>query len=277
MDMPQASRRMALLIDGDNAQPSLLGPILDAAKEYGNVTVRRIYGDWSSQNMSGWKDASQTHAMQPVQQFSYVTGKNATDIALIIEAMDLLHSGTIDGFCIVSSDSDYTRLAIRIREQGLFIMGVGRSSTLKSFAEACSIFVHTEDLLVQSECKTNRNDLTPHGVHSVVVKCEEMKSESKAKQKSSSIQGETKKSAKEKSKNPAHHKWSKAVQQAVKEAAESDGWADMAAVGNRLHQRKPSFSSSSYGHRKLSMLIKTKPELFETNKTESTIKVRLKS
>ncbi len=178
--MTPESLHIAMLIDGDNAQPAMLEHILDATEKYGTVTVRRIYGDWSSPNMSGWKDASQTHAMQPVQQFCYVTGKNATDIALIIEAMDLLHSGTIDGFCIVSSDSDYTRLAIRIREKGLFVMGVGRSNTIKSFAHACNIFVHTEDLLAQSGHKANRNDLTPHGVPPVVSECEEMMSESKS-------------------------------------------------------------------------------------------------
>ena len=140
------TRLIAMLIDGDNAQPSLLQQILPEVARYGVITTRRIYGDWTTPNMSGWKDSLQTHAVQPVQQFRWTTGKNATDSALIIDAMDLLHSGTVSGFCIVSSDSDYTRLATRIREQGMFVMGVGRSDTPKSFVNACEVFVYTENL-----------------------------------------------------------------------------------------------------------------------------------
>lgn len=137
---------MALLIDGDNAQPSLIEPILAEAVKYGTMAVRRIYGDWTTPNMSGWKDALQGHAFQPQQQFRYTTGKNATDSALIIDAMDLLHSGRIDGFCIVSSDSDFTRLATRIREHGLFVMGIGEPKTPKAFVNACEVFVLTTNL-----------------------------------------------------------------------------------------------------------------------------------
>ena len=270
-------RQIAMLLDGDNAQPSLLEHVLAETAKYGIVTTRRIYGDWTTPNMSGWKESLHTHAIQPVQQFRYTTGKNATDSALIIEAMDLLHAGTVGGFCIVSSDSDYTRLAMRIREEGMFVMGVGRSNTIKSFAHACNIFVHTEDLLAQSGHKANRNDLTPHGVPPVVSECEEMKSESKVKHETSSVQSESAKPAKKKAKNSAHPEWSKTVKQAVKETAADEGWADMAAVGSRLHQLKPGFKSSKYGPSKLSTLIETKPDLFETKKADSTIKVRVRS
>ena len=135
------SRLLAMLIDGDNAQPSLIEHVLAEAAKYGVVTTRRIYGDWTEPQMSGWKDSLHSLAVQPVQQFRYTVGKNATDSALIIEAMDLLHSGSVGGFCIVSSDSDYTRLATRIRESGMFVMGVGRSNTPKSFVNACEVFV----------------------------------------------------------------------------------------------------------------------------------------
>ena len=118
--MTQGSRSLAMLTDGDNAQPSLLEHVLAEAAKYGTVTTRRIYGDWTTPEMSGWKDSLHSHAVQPQQQFRYTKGKHSTDSALIIDAMDLLHSGTVGGFCIVSSDSDYTRLATRIREQGLF-------------------------------------------------------------------------------------------------------------------------------------------------------------
>ena len=132
--MVSESRPIAMLIDGDNAQPSLIENALAETTKYGVVTTRRVwrvYGDWTTPQMSGWKDSLHSYAVQLMQQFRYTIGKNATDSALIIDAMDLLHGGTVGGFCIVSSDSDYTRLATRIREQGLFVMGVGRSNTPK--------------------------------------------------------------------------------------------------------------------------------------------------
>ena len=149
--MAAESLRIAMLIDGDNAQASLIEHILAETAKYGTVTTRRIYGDWTTPNMGGWKDSLHTYAVQPAQQFRYTTGKNATDSALIIEAMDLLHAGTVGGFCIVSSDSDYTRLAMRIREQGLFVMGIGRFNTPKSFVNACEVFAYTENLSPQSD------------------------------------------------------------------------------------------------------------------------------
>lgn len=139
-------RLLALLIDGDNAQPSLLEHMVAETAKYGLLTTRRIYGDWTHPQMSGWKNALHAFAVQPVQQFAYTKGKNATDSALIIDAMDLLHSGRLGGFCIVSSDSDYTRLATRIRESGLFVMGVGEKKTPESFVNACEVFVYSENL-----------------------------------------------------------------------------------------------------------------------------------
>ena len=139
---------IALLVDGDNAQPSLIEPILTEVSKHGSITTRRIYGDWTIPQMSGWKQVLQTYAIQPIQQFRYTVGKNATDSALIIDAMDLLHVGAVDGFCIVSSDSDYTRLATRIREEGLFVMGIGSRQTPSSLVNACEIFVYTENLTV---------------------------------------------------------------------------------------------------------------------------------
>ena len=136
---------------GTTPQPSLIENVLAETTKYGVVTTRRVYGDWTTPQMSGWKDSLHSYAVQPMQQFRYTVGKNATDSALIIDAMDLLHGGTVGGFCIVSSDSDYTRLATRIREQGLFVMGIGRSNTPKSFVNACEVFVYTENLSPQPE------------------------------------------------------------------------------------------------------------------------------
>ncbi|MBN2265959.1 MAG: NYN domain-containing protein, partial [Candidatus Aminicenantes bacterium] len=132
------TRKIALLIDGDNAQPSLIGQIMTEAGKYGLVTIRRIYGDWTTVNMSGWKNALHDNAIQPIQQFRYTIGKNATDSAMIIDAMDILHGHLVDGFCIVSSDSDYTRLATRIREMGFYVMGIGKRSTPKAFVNGCN-------------------------------------------------------------------------------------------------------------------------------------------
>ena len=155
------ARLLAMLIDGDNAQPSLLEHVLAEAAKYGLVTTRRIYGDWTDRQMSGWKESLHSLAVQPVQQFRYTKGKNATDSALIIDAMDLLHSGSVEGFCIVSSDSDYTRLATRIRESGMLVMGVGRKDTPDSFVNACEIFVYTENLSPKED-KGNQKKEKPH-------------------------------------------------------------------------------------------------------------------
>ena len=145
------SWRMAILIDGDNAQPSLIGNMLAETSKYGNVVIRRIFGDWTTANMNGWKDTLQTHAIQPIQQFRYTVGKNATDSAMIIDAMDVLYEDRVDGFCLVSSDSDYTRLATRIREKGVFVMGIGKKSTPRAFVNACDVFVFAENLQKENQ------------------------------------------------------------------------------------------------------------------------------
>ena len=232
-----------MLIDGDNAQPSLIEYVLAETAKYGIVTTRRIYGDWTTPQMSGWKDSLYSYAVQPVQQFRYTTGKNATDSALIIDAMDLLHSGAVQGFCIVSSDSDYTRLATRIREQGLFVMGVGRSNTPKSFVNACEVFVYTENLSPQTKRETPD------------VPVAEVESSD----------------------------WKETITRAIEQAAQDDGWAFLGAVGKYLRQLDPAFDPRNYGHKQLSLLVKSCPELIEMredSKTQggpSSVHVRLKS
>jgi hypothetical protein len=140
------SNRLAVLIDADNAPPGCATKLMNEIASYGTATVRRAYGDWTTPNLCGWRDHLHTLAIQPVQQFRLTTGKNATDSALIIEAMDLLHGSRLDGFCLVSSDSDFTRLATRIRESGLRVYGFGERKTPKPFVAACNEFVFTEDL-----------------------------------------------------------------------------------------------------------------------------------
>ncbi|MDB5018780.1 MAG: hypothetical protein JWQ84_3612 [Mucilaginibacter sp.] len=145
--MEKKTERIAILIDGDNAQAKLLKSILEEVAKYGKVTIRRIYGDWTKTNMNSWKDLLNELSFTPIQKFSYTSGKNSTDSALIIDAMDILHSGIVDGFCIVSSDSDYTGLAKRIREGGVFVMGVGEKKTPNAFVQSCEIFTYYENII----------------------------------------------------------------------------------------------------------------------------------
>jgi len=223
-------KRIALLIDGDNAQPSLIAQILAEAGKYGSVTIRRIYGDWTKANMSGWKDTLNNYAIQPIQQFRYTVGKNATDSAMIIDAMDILHSDLVDGFCIVSSDSDYTRLATRIRETGIFVMGVGKSTTPKAFVNACNVFIYTENLTTEVK-----------------------PAEKKPKQKGVE---EKKKSVEKTDPVPL-------LTKAIEMAMQEDGWANLATTGFYLHQLDPGFDPRTYGFKQLSSLFKSFPDKFE--------------
>ena len=231
-----------MLIDGDNAQPSLMEHVLAEAAKYGQVTTRRIYGDWTEQNMSGWKDTLHTHAIQPTQQFRYTTGKNATDSALIIDAMDLLHGGTVQGFCIVSSDSDFTRLATRIREQGLFVMGIGRKQTPQAFVRACEVFVQTENLAPQPKKQAKKTE--------------------KAQTDDAVV-------------------WTEMVSRAVEETTQDDGWAHLGNVGDYIRKVDSAFDPRTNGHKTLSQLIKSRPDLFELRQTKprggTVFHVRLKT
>lgn len=225
--------KIAMLIDGDNAQATLLSKMLVEAAKYGQVTVRRIYGDWTTNSMNSWKETLNFHAFQPIQQFRYTIGKNATDSAMIIDAMDILHSGFVEGFCLVSSDSDYTRLATRIRETGIFVMGIGEKKTPKPFVNACDVFVYTENLAVE-------------------------KKESKAR--------EGKKSAKEKPRSESDPM--PILEQAFDMAVQEDGWARLDVMGSNLYQLDPGFDPRTYGHKQLSRLVGNLKEAFEMRTQE---------
>src|SRR5512141_2483362 len=224
-------QKIAMLIDGDNAQAGLLSQMLVEAARYGQVTVRRIYGDWTTANMNSWKDVLNFHAIQPIQQFRYTIGKNATDSAMIIDAMDILHTRVVDGFCLVSSDSDYTRLATRIRETGIFVMGIGAKKTPKPFVNACDVFVYTENLVA----------------------------ESKAAKARSSRRGSRSSKEKEKSESDPMP----ILEQAFDMAVQEDGWARLDLMGNALYQLDPGFDPRTYGQRQLSRLIKSLKDQFE--------------
>jgi hypothetical protein len=224
--------KVAMLIDGDNAQPSLIGGILTETAKYGAITIRRVYGDWTTANMAGWKNVLNNYAIQPIQQFRYTVGKNSTDSAMIIDAMDLLHGHLVTGFCLVSSDSDYTRLATRIREAGVFVMGIGKKTTPKAFVNACNIFIFTENLSPRQAVRRGRG-------------------EAKA-----APQREEKPKEKELDPLPL-------LRGAFEMAVQEDGWANLGTLGFYLHQLDPSFDPRTYGFKQLSQLIKSHSNFFE--------------
>jgi len=252
----EKTRKVALLIDGDNAQPSLIGQILAEAGKYGLVTIRRIYGDWTTVNMSGWKNALHDSAIQPIQQFRYTIGKNATDSAMIIDAMDILHGHLVDGFCIVSSDSDYTRLATRIREMGFFVMGIGKRSTPKAFVNGCNIFIYTENLVPRGREREQREPRRrgrggpgrKGGGKETVEQKEER---------------EDREDREDRADTAAKFDPVPLLKGAFDMAVHEDGWANLGEIGFYLRQLDPGFDPRTYGFKQLSQLIKSQQALFE--------------
>ncbi|MDR0639919.1 MAG: NYN domain-containing protein [Spirochaetaceae bacterium] len=235
--------RLAVLIDADNAQPSIIGALLDEVAKYGVANIKRIYGDWTSTKLRSWKDASLEYALHPIQQYSYTVGKNATDSALIIDAMDLLYTEKLDGFCIVSSDSDYTRLASRIREGGLTVYGFGEKKTPKAFVTACDKFVFTEIL------RTIEEDESPAAVS--------------VKRHNFNVDKQL----------------LKLLHDSVDDIADESGWAYLGAVGQKINNRSSEFDPRNYGFRKLGDLFRAIPQ-FQTeerrqeNGTGSSVYIR---
>jgi len=248
----KSRNKIAILIDGDNAQANLLPQMLVEAGKYGLVTVRRIYGDWTTSNMNSWKDVLNFHAVQPVQQFRYTVGKNATDSAMIIDAMDLLHSGVVDGFCLVSSDSDYTRLATRIRETGVFVMGIGEKKTPKPFVNACDVFIYTSNLV--AEQKTHRLAVQKRSQP-------RKKPEVLTTVTAATIPAPTPEQENENDPMPV-------IRQAYEMAVQEDGWSRLDHMGNALYQLDPAFDPRTYGHRQLSRLIASYKDLFQMRTQE---------
>ncbi|NPV55987.1 MAG: NYN domain-containing protein [Anaerolineae bacterium] len=230
------TRRIAMLIDGDNAQPSLIEKMLAETAKYGLTTIRRIYGDWTAANMGGWKDMLQTYAIQPIQQFRYTIGKNATDSAMIIDAMDILYTGGVDGFCLVSSDSDYTRLATRIREKGFYVMGIGKKNTPRAFVNACDVFTYTENLLPESQ----------------------RPKPSTRRKKGTTAPAE-----------PVTPDPLPLLKNAFEIASQEDGWAFLGTLGHHVRQLDPGFDSRTYGYKQLSVLIRSMPKNFELKEVKS--------
>lgn len=241
----ETNLRLMLMIDGDNAQAALLPQMIAEVSKYGVMKIRRVYGNWESQQLKPWKELLHTYALKPEQQFSYTSGKNATDIALIIDAMDFIHTAEVDGICIVSSDSDYTPLATRIREKGLFVMGIGHKQTPRAFVNACDRFVYTENL-----------QLVPDG----------------DPESGSPIPGNITASAAEANVEDATDSMS--IEDLFRTAYDStaqddDGWAHLGTLGSALRKLDPGFDPRTYGHKLLSQLVQSDPDFFEIQKREN--------
>ncbi len=227
---------LAVLIDGDNMPASYVKEMMEEIAKYGNPTIKRIYGDWTNPKLTKWKLILLENAITPIQQYGYTTGKNATDSAMIIDAMDILYSDRVNGFCLVSSDSDFTRLATRLREAGMHVIGIGEKKTPEPFIVACDKFIYIEILKYQSD--ENEPETT--------------KSKSSPK---SSVDKITPKVI-------------KLIASTISDLADDDGWAFLGDVGNLLQKKQPNFDSRNYGFQKLTPLIKSIKK-FEIEQRES--------
>ncbi len=214
----EKTQNLAVLIDADNAQPAIVEGLLSEIAKYGTANVKRIYGDWTLPGLKGWKEVLLEHSIQPIQQFGYTSGKNATDSALIIDAMDLLYTGRFDGFCIVSSDSDFTKLASRIREAGLLVYGFGEKKTPQPFVSACDKFIFTE-----------------------VLRSKDDKSDKISRRPVSQLKKDT--------------KLVELLRNAVDASSDDSGWAHLATVGSYIAKQASEFDPRNYGYKKLGELV----------------------
>lgn len=249
-ELEDGQRRLAVLIDADNAQASIIEGLLAEIARYGVASVKRIYGDWTSSHANSWKNSLLKHSINPVQQFPYTKGKNATDSAMIIDAMDLMYTGRFDGFCIVSSDSDFTRLAQRLREEGLMVFGFGEQKTPESFVAACDKFVYTEVL-------------RPEVVAPVIPVSVKSAPSGKAAKPAAAATVAPPKAPEAAPAKPVVAKLPlDLIRQAIEEESDENGWANLGSVGSYLTKIRPDFDPRLYGHAKLSNLFKKNPQYF---------------
>jgi len=247
--------KLAVLIDADNVPYSNVKGMMEEIAKYGTPTTKRIYADWTKPNANGWKSVLLEHAITPIQQYSYTVGKNSSDSALIIDAMDLLYSDKLDGFCIVSSDSDFTRLAIRLRESGMKVIGIGEKKTPSAFIAACDRFVFIEvlDGAIKKTRKTNAQIKTPKPTVAPV-------SESK-KVIEKIIEKETP--------NKIDNKTIELIEDTLDAIGDEDGWAFLGDVGNLIVKKKPEFDPRNYGFSKLTPMLKSLTDILEIDERES--------
>lgn len=215
--------KLAVLIDGDNIPSAYVKEMLEEIAKYGNPTIKRIYGDWTKPTLSKWKNVLLENAINPIQQYGYTQGKNATDSAMIIDAMDILYSGQVNGFCLVSSDSDFTKLATRLREAGMKVFGIGEKKTPEPFIVACDKFIYIE--ILKNNSKETENNVVPDKT-----------------QKKTEVDKITPKVV-------------RLISSTISDLADDDGWAFMGDVGSLLQKRQPNFDSRNYGFEKLTPLI----------------------
>jgi len=228
--------KLAVLIDGDNIPSAYVKEMMEEIAKYGIPTIKRIYGDWTNPKLTKWKNVLLETAIIPIQQYGYTTGKNATDSAMIIDAMDILYSEKVDGFCLVSSDSDFTRLATRLREAGMNVIGIGEKKTPDPFIVACDKFIYLEILKSGSEESESEDSKTEQRVKSEIDKI-----------------------------TP---KVIKLISSTISDLADDDGWAFLGDVGNLLQKKQPNFDARNYGFEKLTPLIKSIKK-FEVEQRES--------
>jgi len=243
--------RLAVLIDADNAQPAVIEGLLAETAKYGVASVKRIYGDFTSTRMTQWKQALLKHSINPVQQFAYTSGKNATDSSLIIDAMDLMYTRRFDGVCLVSSDSDFTRLAQRLREEGLTVYGFGERKTPDAFVQACDKFIYVE--VLRSEVPAPpAPPPSPQKPAKKAAKPAAKKPAAQAEPTAAPVV------------EPGKHESLplRLIRQAIEEASDDQGWAFLGSVGSYLNKVRPDFDTRLYGHKKLSDLLKAHPRHF---------------
>lgn len=246
-------RRLAVLIDADNAQPSVIEGLLAEVARFGVASVKRIYGDFTSPRMTQWKAALLKHSISPAQQFAYTSGKNATDSSMIIDAMDLLYTQRFDGFCLVSSDSDFTRLAQRLREEGTTVYGFGERKTPDPFVQACDKFIYTEVLRTDSAEAARSAPAQPARKAAIRKPAAKAPASTPAHSPAPLPEARAK---------PAEPLPLALIRQAIEEASDDEGWAGLGAVGSYLNKIRPDFDPRLYGHRKLSDLVKSQSRHF---------------
>jgi len=244
--------RLAVLIDADNAQPSVIEGLLAEVAKYGVASVKRIYGDFTSPRMTQWKAALLRHSISPAQQFAYTSGKNATDSSMIIDAMDLLYTRRFDGFCLVSSDSDFTRLAQRVREEGLTVYGFGEKKTPDAFVRACDKFIYTE-VLRTAPAASEPGKPAPSKPAKKATKAVVPKLVTPPTSSAPPVESKDK---------GAERLPLELIRQAIEEASDDQGWAFLGSVGSYLNKIQPDFDPRLYGHKKLSDLLKNQPRHF---------------
>ncbi|MCX6171763.1 MAG: NYN domain-containing protein [Flavobacterium sp.] len=233
--------KLAVLIDADNVPYSNIKGMLEEIAKYGTPTTKRIYADWTKPNANGWKSVLLEHAITPIQQYSYTTGKNSSDSALIIDAMDLLYSDKVDGFCIVSSDSDFTRLAIRLRESGMKVIGIGEKKTPNAFIVSCDRFIYIEVLEGAVKKKTAKPTSTTS----------------------------SKKPVEKEITNKIDNKTIELIEATLEAIGDEEGWAFLGDVGNLIVKNKPEFDPRNYGFTKLTPMLKSLKEIIEIDERES--------